>query len=122
MSMKTYVIQELHRHLDIGRLTSDNHQSLALASSRRRRTIHAHTHRPRLHNLDLARTHVPNLVDLSAAFTDDTPDEVVRDVDLLRLQLLWRARVRGSSSASSAPASSSSSSRAAVRVGVAGHV
>lgn len=114
--MKTYVIQELHRHLDIGGLTSDNHQSLALASSRRRRTVHAHTHRPRLHNLDLACTHVPNLIDLSATLADDTSHEIVRDVNLLRLQLLWRTRVRGPTPTPTA------ATAAAVRVGVAGNI
>lgn len=56
---------------------------------RRRRglAIHTYTDRTRLHNFDLARAHVAYLVDLGATLANDTPDEVVRDVDLLRLQL-----------------------------------
>ena len=90
----THRVQQLDRHLDVGRLAGDDDQTFALAACRRRRAVHAHAHRTRLHDLDLARAHMPNLVDLSAAFADDTPDKVVGDVDLLRLQLRRRCAGR----------------------------
>ena len=89
---ETYVVKHLDRHLDVGGLPSNDDQTLALAACCTSR--HTRRHRARLHDLDLARAHVPNFVDLRAALADDASDEVVRNVDLLRLQLRGR-RGRG---------------------------
>lgn len=72
--MHTHVIQELNRHLDIGWLAGDDHQSLALPTGGRGRAVHAYAHSTRLHDLDLARAHMPDLINLAAAFPNDAPD------------------------------------------------
>lgn len=82
------MIQQLHRHLDIRRRTRNDHQPLSLP--RRRRRIQATRARTRLHDLDLTRTHMPDLVDLAPSLADDTTHEIIRDVDLLRLDLRGR--------------------------------
>jgi hypothetical protein len=78
----------LNGHLDIGRLPSDDHQPLPVTTPRAPGRTDPHS--PRLHDFDGARAHVPDFVDLASAFPDDATDEIVRNVDLLRLQLLWR--------------------------------
>lgn len=85
------MIQELHSHLNVRRLSSDDHQSLALPSSRSRCAVHPDAHSAWLHDLDLTRTHMPDLVDLCAALPDDASHEIIRDVDLLCLELLGRS-------------------------------
>lgn len=87
---KTYVIQQLHCHLDVRRLTCDHNQSLALAARRKGRPIDASPDSARFHDLYLTRTHMTDLVDLRTSFTDDASNEVIRDIDLLGLELLWR--------------------------------
>ena len=89
---KAHRIEELHRHLDVRRLPGDNNEPLAFTPCGGRRAVHPNAHRAGLHYLDLARAHVPDLINLRAALPDDTPDEVVRDVDLLCLELLLRRR------------------------------
>lgn len=88
----TNMIQQLHCHLDISGLAGNHDQTLALAT-RARSTVRAYGHSTWLHNFDLACAHVPNLIDFAAAFANDAPYEIVRDVNLLGLKLLWRGIV-----------------------------
>ena len=94
---ETYVVKHLDRHLDVGGLPSNDDQTLALAACCTSR--HTRRHRARLHDLDLARAHVANLVDLASTLANDTPHQIVGDVYLLGLDLrgrhAWCAR-RGS--------------------------
>lgn len=85
-----HMVQQLHSHLDIGGLASNNHQPLAFPASGSRGTVHADAYSTRFHDLDVRSAHVANLVDFCASLSDDAPDQVVRDVDLLRLELLRR--------------------------------
>ena len=94
MGQEAHMIQQLDSHLDIRRLASDHDQSLPFSPRRCRRTIHAHSNSARFHDLDLARTHVPDLVDLASTFANYTAYQVVRDVDLLCLELLRGIVVR----------------------------
>jgi hypothetical protein len=80
------MIQQADGHLNVMRLTSDNDQSLTLVRRASLRTSRAHPDRTRLHDLNLARTHLADLVDLGTPFTDDTTDQIVGYVDLLSLQ------------------------------------
>jgi hypothetical protein len=91
----TYMIKQLHRHLNVSRLSSDHNQSFPFTSSWSRCSIHPYPHRPGLHNLDLTCTHMPNLIDLASSLPNDTPNEVIWDVDLLCLKLLWRIVLGG---------------------------
>ena len=84
------MIQHLHCQVDVCRMTRDDHQSLAFAACRKGCAIYTSPDSPRFHDLDLARTHVPNLVDLRTSFTNNAPNKIVRDIDLLSLELLWR--------------------------------
>lgn len=94
----TYVVQELNRHLDVGRLSRNDHQTLSFTSSWR--SIWPDARRTWFHDLNLTCTHVPNFVDLASSFSNDASNQVVRDIYLLCLQLLrgvvrWSIRMRG---------------------------
>lgn len=78
------MIQELHCHLNVGRLTRDYNKSFPFAT-RCRRTIETS---PRFHDFDLASTQMSNFIDLASAFADDASDQIVRNINLLCLQLL----------------------------------
>ena len=80
------MVQQANSHLDVVRLTSDHDQSLALVWRSSLSTSRTNPDRARFHNLDLARTHLADLVDLGAAFADDTTNQIVGYVDLLSLQ------------------------------------
>lgn len=83
------MIEKLHRHLDVRWLAGDDHQPLAFLAGRCGGAIHTHPNSARFHNLYLTCTHVSNLIDLAAALANDASHEIIGDVDLLRLQLLW---------------------------------
>lgn len=87
------MIQQLYSHLYICRRAGDNYKPFAFASGRRWSAINSHTRRARLHDLDLASAHMPNLVDLTSSFTNNTSYEIIRNVDLLRLELLLLLRL-----------------------------
>lgn len=80
------MIQQLDGHLNVGRRACDNYKSLAFTTGWR--AVDSDTSRTGFHDLDLTCTHVSNLVDLATTFSNDTPNKVVGNVDLLRLQLL----------------------------------
>ena len=80
------MIQQADSHLNVVRLTSDHDQSLTLVWRSGLSTSWTDPDRTRFHNLDLARAHLADLVDLGTAFADDTADQIVRYVDLLSLQ------------------------------------
>jgi len=63
---QTHVVQELNRHLDVGWLASNDNQSLTLSTARG-----AVSACPRFHDLDLAGTHVANLVDLASTLANN---------------------------------------------------
>lgn len=91
----TYMIQQLDRHLDIRRLASDNNQPLPFSSTCGcRGSVHPYTDCTRLHYLDLTCAHVADLVDLAASLSYDTSYKVVRDINLLSLELLGRVMLR----------------------------
>ena len=89
------MVQQLYCHLDVSGLARNDDESLALASCRGR-TVHAYAHRTWFHDLDLACAHMPDLVDLRTTLANDATNEVVGDIDLLRLQLL-RSTMRAAS-------------------------
>lgn len=84
----TYVIQQLNGRLDLRGLSGDRNQSL-VASSRAGGS--AGSSCAGLHDSNLAATDAPNFVDLGSSFSNNTSDQVVRNVYLLRG---WRARGR----------------------------
>ena len=86
----TCLIQHLYGHCDIGWLARNNHQTFALSARLNRRTINPNPNSTRLHDLDLACTDMPDLINFASSFPNDTPDKVIRDVNLLCLELLWR--------------------------------
>jgi hypothetical protein len=71
----------------------DDDQPLTLTSCGGGATVDTCTGGPRLHDLDLAGAHMPDLVDFASAFPNDTANEVVRNKDLLRLKLVLLRRV-----------------------------
>jgi hypothetical protein len=92
-------IEHLYCHLDVGGQTGDRDElssKKAMLSPRlpdRRETIK--TTDPlarrtgatfsRLHNFDMTRAHLANLIDLLTSLANDGPDKFVGDIDLLRL-------------------------------------
>ena len=80
------MVQQPDSHLDILRLTGDHDQSFPLVWWSCLSTSWTDPDRTRFHDFNLAPTHLADLVDLSTAFADDTTDQIVRYVDLLRLQ------------------------------------
>lgn len=95
------MVQQPDSHLDVLRLTSDHDQSLPLVWWSSLGTSWTDPDRTRFHDLNLAPTHLADLVDLSTAFADDTTYQIVGYVDLLRLQRpscsCSRSRRRGNS-------------------------
>lgn len=87
---RTNLVKQIHRRLNRLWTSRNNHQPLPLLPRRHRLSIHRHARRTGLHNLNRALAHLPDLVDLAAALADDTPDQVVGDVDVLRLQRAGR--------------------------------
>lgn len=89
------MIEQLHSRLDLTRLAGHGHKPLVRSRSSTRWRATSRTScgsRARFHNPDRAARYAANLVDLGAAFADDTSDQVVGDVDLLGLRwdLRWR--------------------------------
>ena len=80
-----YMVQQLYRHLDVSRLTCDHDQPLVLATTRAGGAIRANSHSAWLHDFDLTRTHVSNLVYFAASFANDAPYKIVGDINLLGL-------------------------------------
>ena len=68
------MIQQADGHLNVLGLTSDHDQSLALVWRSSLSTSWPDSDRTRFHDLNLAPTHLADLVDLSTAFADDTTD------------------------------------------------
>ena len=80
------MIQHSNCQLDVLWLTSDDNQSLSLVGRTGSLTTNTHTYRTGFHDFDLTTARLADLVDLRATFTDDTPDKIVRDENLLRLE------------------------------------
>ena len=87
------MVQKLNSHLDVGRLTGDDDQPLVFTASGSRSTIHTYAHSTGFHDIDVRGAHMANLVDLGTALPYNASYQIVRDVDLLSLQLsgvpLW---------------------------------
>lgn len=79
------MIQQADGHLDVVWLTSYHDQSLTLVWRSSLSTSRTNPDRTRFHNLNLACTHLADLVDLGTAFADDTAYQIVGYVDLLSL-------------------------------------
>ena len=79
------MVQQLHRHLNVGRGSSNDDQPFALSAGGGGSTVHTYAYSPRFHDFDLACAHMADLVDLGAAFADDAAHKVVGDVYLLGL-------------------------------------
>ena len=82
------MVQKLNSHLHVMGLTSNDDQPLVL---RPHGASHPRRSRSRFHNLNLASAHMSNLIDFAPALPDDASNQIIRDVNLLRLQL--RSRV-----------------------------
>ncbi|KAI3476958.1 hypothetical protein L1887_61388 [Cichorium endivia] len=87
-SLLEALVEQRDGHLNVGRRTGDGDEPLVARSTSRQPSA-------RLHNLDVARRHGADLVDLGAALADDAADEVVGDKDLLRLRARWQLRGAG---------------------------
>lgn len=79
------MIQQADSHLNIVWLTSYHDQTLTLVWRSSLSTPRTDPDRTRFHNLNLARTHLADLVDLGTAFANDAANQIVRYVDLLGL-------------------------------------
>jgi hypothetical protein len=80
------MIEHSNCQLDILWLTSDNDQSLSLIRRTSRLTTNTDTHRTGFHDFDLTTARLTDLIDLRATFTNDAPDKIVGDENLLRLK------------------------------------
>ena len=82
------MVQQLNSHLNICGWTRDDDQPLTLTSCGGGAAVDPRAGGPWFHDLDLAGTHVPNLIDFASTFSNNTANEVIRDKDLLRLKLV----------------------------------
>lgn len=84
------MIQQLYRHLNVGRLSSYNNQALIFIPCRGRGTVQPGTW---LHNLDLTSAHMTDLIDFATPLSNNAAHQIIRNVNLLGLQLLrWVMR------------------------------
>jgi len=82
------MVEQLNRSLNLAGLSRDGDQAFVGSRSRRSRYAGRSSGScgARFHDLDVAPADAPDLVDLGPSFPDNASDEVVGDVDLLRLR------------------------------------